>query len=99
MATAMSAVAAAKMNLRPVNRSALRRYQQFWNSLVVLDAAMGGVAQLMARADGASTVRYSYRVPAVEEVLLAAVKVSRSIEAMIGESKKWEAELVSREWQ
>ena len=98
MATAMSAVAAAKMNFRPVNQSALRRYQNFWNSLVVLDMALSGMGQLLARV-GESTTKHSYRVPDVEELVVAALRVHRSMQTMVSESKKWEAELVSREWR
>jgi hypothetical protein len=98
MATAMSGVAAAKMNLRPVNKSALRRYQQFWRSLVMLDASLAGVAMLIARAEDYRSER-SYRVPDAEELGQAVVKVERAVQQMISESKRWEAELVSRDWR
>jgi hypothetical protein len=98
MATAVSTVAAAKMNLRPVNHSALRRYQQFWNSLVRLEAALGDMERLIARA-GDSKAKHSYRVPDATELNRVLKQVKGALQLMINESRKWEAELVSREWR
>lgn len=100
MATALSAVAAAKMDLRPVNQRALRRYQEFWKSLVLLDVAMGEVEKLIAAAsDHRDKVTCSYRVPDADELMKAAKKAGRSLQVMVTASKRWEAELISREWK
>jgi hypothetical protein len=99
MATALSAVTAAKMNLRPVNQRALRRYQQFWQSLVTLDVAMGEVEKLINSLADHDDATVSYRIPDAEELSKAARKAGRSLQIMVTASKKWEADLVSREWR
>ncbi|GAA5159824.1 hypothetical protein GCM10023321_43790 [Pseudonocardia eucalypti] len=99
MATALSTVAAAKMNLRPVNQRALRKYQEFWKSLVLLDVAMGDIEKLINEAADHKATVASYRIPDAEELMKAAKKAGRSLQIMVTASKKWEAELVSREWK
>jgi hypothetical protein len=97
--TALAAVAAAKVNLRAVNHRALARYQQFWQSLVMLDVTLGEIEKLIATAWDDDKAKCSARVPDVEELTLAVKRVSRSFQVMHTATKRWEAELISREWR
>jgi hypothetical protein len=93
-------------NLKPINRRALRRYGEFWRALALVGNALAEAEQLAAKAadqtsrpsaSGKQTAHWS--APTPEELRAAAKKAGRALHTMSSTAKKWEAELVSREWR
>lgn len=92
------------VNLEPVNRRALRRYGEFWRALQMVGNALAEAERVAAKAtdhrsnsgrDGGA--HWSTATP--EELRAAARKAGDSLHVMSGAAKKWEAELISREWR
>ena len=89
-------------NIRPLNRRAMRRYAEFWKALVAVGEALAEAERLAAKATDAKTgktsgARWSAATP--EEMKAAAKKAGRSLHIISAAAKRWEAELVSREWR
>ncbi len=93
------------VNLKPVNRRALRRYGEFWRALQMVGNALVEAERLAAKATdtppaSASAGQTAHWVtPTPEELQAAAKKAGTSLHVMATSAKKWEAELVSREWR
>lgn len=93
------------VNLKPVNRRALRRYGEFWRALQLVGDALAQAEQAAqkaadtqpARASSGATAHWS--TPTVQELRAAAKKAGTSLHVMAASAKKWEAELVSHEWR
>ena len=94
---------ASKVNVKPVNRRALRRYGEFWRALQMVGAAIAEAEKLAVKADTGSGKRGGARAhwatPTPEEMKSAAKKSGRALEVMSKAAKRWEAELISREWR
>ena len=94
---------ASKVNVNPVNRRALRRYGEFWRALQMVGAAIAEAEKLAAKADTGTGKRGGARAhwatPTPEEMKSAAKKAGRALEVMSKSAKRWEAELISREWR
>ena len=93
---------ASKVNVKPVNRRALRKYGEFWRALQMVGAALAEAEKTAAKADPGSKRgggRAHWSTPTPEEMKAAAKKAGRSLEIMAKSAKRWEAELVSREWR
>ena len=94
---------ASKVNVKPVNRRALRRYGEFWRALQMVGAAIAEAEKLAAKADTGTGKRGGARAhwatPTPEEMKSAAKKSGRALEVMSVAAKRWEAELISREWR
>ena len=93
---------ASKVNVKPVNRRALRRYGEFWRALQLVGAAIAEAEKLAAKADTGGKrggTRAHWATPTPEEMKAAAKKSGRALEVMSKAAKRWEAELVSREWR
>lgn len=91
---------AQQVNFGPVNRRALRQYGVFWRAVQAVDQAIGDAEKLGSEAEDIAKEQGQPRtVPSAEELRAAAKKAGRAIEIMAKTSKKWEAELVSREWR
>ena len=92
-----------RVNVKPVNRRALRRYGEFWRALQLVGAAIAEAEKLAAKADTGTSKRGGARAhwatPTPEEMKAAAKKSGRALEVMSKAAKRWEAELVSREWR
>jgi hypothetical protein len=88
------------VNVRPVNRRALRRYGEFWRALQLVGNALTDAERLAAQAvdtPAGAAGRWSTATP--EELRQAAKKAGESLHVLATAAKKWEAELVSREWR
>lgn len=90
------------VNLKPVNRRALRRYGEFWRALQMVGNAVAEAERVAAKAtDHRNTTNggthWSTATP--DELRHAARKAGDSLHVMSGAAKKWEAELISREWR
>src|SRR6476620_1794791 len=92
---------ASKVSVKPVNRRALRRYGEFWRALQMVGAALAEAEKTAAKAEpgGRKGQRVHWSAPTPEEMKAGAKKAGRSLEIMAKSAKRWEAELVSREWR
>lgn len=91
-----------RVNVKPVNRRALRRYGEFWRALQLVAAAIDQAEKLAAKTDTGikrGSGRAHWATPTPEELKAAAKKSGRALEVMSKAAKRWEAELVSREWR
>jgi hypothetical protein len=91
-------------NLKPVNRRALRRYGEFWRALSLVGNALAQAEQVAQKAADAQSARASagsahWSAPTAQELRAAAKKAGQALHVMSASAKKWEAELVSREWR
>ncbi|WP_339122881.1 hypothetical protein [Pseudonocardia sp. D17] len=91
-------------NLKPINRRALRRYGEFWRALALVGNALAEAEQLAAKASDAQSAGTEkqtahWSAPTPDELRAAAKKAGRALHTMSSAAKKWEAELVSREWR
>ncbi len=89
------------MNVRPVNRRALRQYGQFWRALQLVGNALAEAERVAAKATDTknTTTKTHWTTPTPQELKAAAKKAGLSLHTMSSSAKKWEAELVSREWR
>ncbi len=89
------------MNVRPVNRRALRKYGQFWRALQMVGNALAEAERVAAKATDTktSTSKTHWTTPTPQELKAAAKKAGLSLHTMSSAAKKWEAELISREWR
>jgi hypothetical protein len=93
---------AARVNVAPVNRRALRRYGEFWRALQMVGNAVGAAERLAGKAADLEPARGAggnWATPTAEELRSAAKKAGQSLHVMSKAARKWEAELVSREWR
>ena len=93
---------ASKVNVKPVNRRALRKYGEFWRALQMVAAAIAEAEKVAAKAQPAKSrggARAHWSAATPEELKAAAKKAGRALEVMSKSAKRWEAELVSREWR
>src|SRR6476620_5598919 len=93
---------ASKVNVKPVNRRALRRYGEFWRALQMVGAAIAEAEQVAAKADSGKRRgggRAHWSTPTPDEMKASAKKAGRALEVMSKSAKRWEAELISREWR
>jgi hypothetical protein len=90
----------------PINRRA-RRYAEFWAALHVVGEALEQAEQFAQKATDAERARASasaggkrhWSSATPEEIRSAAKKAHRSLRVIAASAKKWEADLVSREWR
>lgn len=93
------------VNLLPINRRPLRRYGEFWRALNMVGNALMAAEQLAKKAADNQPARGTagqaahWSTPTPEELHTAAKRAGRSLHVMSAAAKKWEAELVSREWR
>ena len=90
-----------RVNVKPVNRRALRKYGEFWRALQLVGNALAEAEKTAAKADtgGRKGQRAHWSTPTPEEMKAAAKKAGRALEIMSKSAKRWEAELISREWR
>jgi hypothetical protein len=90
------------VNVKPLNRRALRRYGEFWRALQMVGNALAEAERVAAKATDSQPARgqgahWSTATP--QEMKAAAKKAGDALHVMSSAAKKWEAELVSREWR
>ncbi|MFP5071589.1 hypothetical protein ACLFMI_18240 [Pseudonocardia nantongensis] len=99
--------------LPKVNRRALRKYGEFWRALQLVGDALAEAEKVAAKSTdtgqgkrggkgvsakaGADAQHWSVASP--DEISASAKKAHASLKVMASSAKKWEAELVSREWR
>ncbi len=101
------AVNLSKANPRKAkNRRALRRYAEFWTALHAVGDAITAAEKVAAKAADAAPVKASksggrghWAAPDPDLMRATAKKTDRSLRVITAAAKKWESELVSREWR
>lgn len=85
-----------------MNRRSLDRYAAFWSALHRVGDAVVDAQKVAAKAADATPVKASkgrhWAAPAPDEMRSSAKKADRSLRVITAAAKKWEAELISREW-
>jgi hypothetical protein len=89
------------VNVKPVNRRALRRYGEFWRALQMVGNALAEAERVAAKAtdNRVRGERAHWSAATPQEMKAAAKKAGGALHVMSTAAKKWEAELVSREWR
>lgn len=82
---------------RRVNRRAHERYGTFWNCLLQVDAALGDARKIATRLPGSAST--PFWVASAEDVAKAIKRVEKALMVLSRSGKRWEAELISREWR
>ncbi|MEU6698042.1 hypothetical protein [Pseudonocardia sp. NPDC046786] len=99
--------------LPKVNRRALRKYGEFWRALQLVGDALAEAEKVAAKStDGTRSKRggksvsakaggegQHWSVASPDEISASAKKAHGSLKVMTSSAKRWEAELVSREWR
>ena len=98
--------------LPKVNRRALRKYGEFWRALQLVGDALAEADKVAAKATDTKTKRGGkgmsaksgangehWSTASPEEIRASAKTAHASLRVMASSAKKWEAELVSREWR
>ncbi|OLL74911.1 hypothetical protein Ae168Ps1_3308c [Pseudonocardia sp. Ae168_Ps1] len=97
--------------LPKVNRRALRRYGEFWRALQLVGDALAEAEKVAAKTTdagkgkragkgvSAKTGGQHWSTASPDEVSASAKKAHGSLRVMASSAKRWEAELVSREWR
>ncbi len=95
------ATTAHRINIAPVNRRALRKYGEFWRALQLVGNAVAEAEKLAAKAGHTEPGRGAgnWAVPTADELRRSVKKAGQSLHVMSRSAKKWEAELISREWR
>jgi hypothetical protein len=93
------------VNLRgPVNRRALRKYAEFWAALHAVGTALEQAEKFAQKAADAQPAKATagralWNVASPDEMRAAAKKAYRSLRVISTSAKKWEADLISRDWR
>ena len=94
-----------KVNVGAVNRQALKKYGEFWAALNAVGEAVEQARKVAAQiSDGEAggpsraTLR-KWSMPTGDEVTKAVRKCDTALGIIVRSARKWEAELVSREWR
>lgn len=82
---------------RVVNRRAQAKYATFWNSLLQIGDVVKDARKLAARMDDSD--KPPWHVADAATIVKAANRVEWALEILSKSGKKWEAELISREWR
>lgn len=91
----------------PINRRALRKYAEFWMALQAVGDALDQAEKLaakitdaqLAKASNGRGGRRSWSIATPEEMRAAAKKAHGSLRVIATSAKRWEADLVSRDWR
>lgn len=82
---------------RAVNRRAQQRYATFWNCLLQVQSAAEDARKIAARLPDVGRAPWWVATPA--EVSKAVGRVEDALRVLSRSGKRWEAELISREWR
>ena len=96
-------VMTSKVDVKPVNRRALRKYGEFWRALQLVGAALAQAEVVAQKAADAHPARASsgaiahWSAPTGGELRASAKKAGQALHVMAAAAQKWEAELISRD--
>lgn len=80
-----------------VNRRAQAKYATFWNSLLQVGMVLEDARKLADRMDDSD--RPPWHVADAATIRKAVRRVENSLGTLSKSGKRWEAELISREWR
>lgn len=90
----------------PLNRRSVAKFAEFWAALQQVGDALAEIEKLGGKAQDAQKVRASaglngrsWSVATPEEIKAAAKKAHRTLRVIGASAKRWEADLLSREWR
>jgi len=94
-------VGGSAMQSRILNRRALARYATFWNALLMVGEAVADARRVgnQLRDGGEGEVVQRWHVATGEDITKAGKRADRSLGVLCKAARRWEAELVSREWR
>jgi hypothetical protein len=103
----MAAIDMTRFNVKgPLNRRAVAKYAEFWTALQAVGDALAQAEKLGAKAQDANKARASagiggrsWSVATPEEIRGAAKKAHHALRVISSSAKRWEADLLSREWR
>lgn len=103
----MAASTRSRLHTRgPLNRRSVAKFAEFWASLQQVGDALAEIEKLGAKAQDAQRSRASHgangrswAVATPEEIKSAAKKTHRTLRVIATSAKRWEADLLSREWR
>jgi len=89
---------------KAANRRALRKYAEFWAALQAVGEAVVAAEKVAAKAADARPPKASkggrhWAAPDPDEIKACAKKADRSLRIITKTAKKFESELVSRDWR
>lgn len=87
----------AKIVQKIVNRRAQAKYATFWNSLLQVGLVLEDARRLAARMDDSE--RPPWHVADKAALNKAAKRVQDALTVLSKSAKRWEAELISRDWR
>jgi hypothetical protein len=87
----------ARIVQKMVNRRAQKRYATFWNCLLQLGLVLEDARRLAARMDDSE--KPPWHVADKATITKGAKRVERTLGVLSTSAKRWEAELISREWR
>lgn len=87
---------AKKVKHKVFKHRALERYRSFWTAIEEAGEAVEMARRLAAKVE--ESKRKSWAAPAPDEVRAAGTKAARALQMVAKSLKRWEAELVSRDW-
>lgn len=90
-------VVAKRVNIAVLNRKALERYREFWSAIQQVGEAVYAGEKVAAKAE--DTGRISWSAPTADELRATGKSAARAVEVLARSAKKWEQELISREWR
>lgn len=90
----------------PLNRRSVAKFAEFWAALQQVGDALAEVEKLGNKALDAQKARASngingrsWAVATPDEIKSAAKKAHRTLRVIAASAKRWEADLLSREWR
>jgi hypothetical protein len=87
----------AKIVQKIVNRRAQAKYATFWNSLLQVGLVLEDARRLAARMDDSE--KPPWHVADKATINKAANRVQNTLTVLSKNAKRWEAELISRDWR
>jgi hypothetical protein len=90
-------VVAKRVNNRRLNARALRQYGEFWAAIQAVGEAIEAGRKVALKANDKG--RISWSAPTSDELRLSANRAGRSVEVMSRSAKRWQQELITREWK
>ncbi|MGH3903183.1 MAG: hypothetical protein ACRDTE_03165 [Pseudonocardiaceae bacterium] len=85
------------MRIKAVNRRAMAKYASFWQALVFVGQAIEEARTVGKRV--ADVPVKSWQIATAEDIARAAKRVDGSLGTLAKSARRWEAELVSRDWR
>lgn len=87
------------MQVQAVNRRAMVKYGQFWQSLVMVHECVLQARKVAEELGDLRGAKIGLAVASGDEIRSAVRKAEKSLGTLSKSAQRWEAELKSREWR